>query len=149
MVARSEALDGRFASLARIMGGRFSIRSRLGILELDAGQVSLRDRSGSSLFSVPAATVEARRQRRLSTHEMYFQVRAAEEWWYLCGYGLTEYKRGATRELQERYGLCTLVPRPPRMSVDDYDRITRHAARHQVLWAIFWVQTLNAAGSGR
>ena len=147
MVARSEALDGRFASLARIMGGRFSMRSRLGILELDAGLLSLRDRSGSSLFSVPAATVEAHRQRRLSMHPMYFQIRAAEEWWYLCGYGVTKYKRGATRELQERYGLCTLVPRPPRMSVDDYERITRNAARHQVLWAIFWVETLNSAGA--
>lgn len=78
-------------------------------------------------------------------YQYFFQVRAAGRWWYLTGYGQTKYKRASTRELEERYRLCTLVPRPPRMSPDDYARITSHAAKHQVLWAIFWVQALRAA----
>lgn len=143
-----EALEGRFASLVRIMGGRFSIRSRLGILELENGLVSLRNKSGDSLFSVPVATVEARpHRRRLSLYQCYFQVRAADRWWHLCAYGQTKYKRASTRALEERYGLRALVPRPPNMSMDDYGRITRNPAKHQVLWAACWVTALDFASA--
>lgn len=142
-----EALEGRFASLVWILPRRSSIFGRLGILELEDGSVSLRDKSGGSLFSVPAATVEARpRPRRLSAYPYYFQVRAADRWWYLAGYGQTKHKRASTRELQERYGLRALVPRPDDMSPNEYTRITTNPAKHQVLWAICWVQTLNLGG---
>ncbi|HEY2656268.1 MAG TPA: hypothetical protein VGI55_10800 [Solirubrobacteraceae bacterium] len=148
-----EAREGRFASLVWRLPSRFSIFGRLGILELDDGRVSLRDRSGRSLFSAPATTVEARpRRRRLSAYPCYFQVRAADRWWYLGGYGHTKYTRASTRELQEHYGLRTLVPRPARMGPDDYARVTGNPLKHQMLWAMFWVQTLNSAvgraGSG-
>jgi hypothetical protein len=143
-----EALESRFASLVWIMPRRSSIFGRLGILELDDGLVSLRGKSGGPLFSVPVATVEARRRpRRLSAYPYYFQVRAADRWWYLAGYGQIKYRRASTRELQERYRLRVLVPRPANMDVDEYTRITTNPAKHQVLWAICWVQTLNIAGA--
>ena len=110
--------------------------------------VSLRDKSGESLFSVPVATVEARsRRRRLAANPYYFQVRAADRWWYLAGYGQGKYRRAGTRELQARYGLRELVPRPAGMSPDDYTRITTNPVKHQVLWAVCWVQTLNVAAA--
>jgi hypothetical protein len=143
-----EALEGRFASLVWIMPRRSSIFGRLGILELEDGAVSLRDKSGRSLFSVPVATVEARpRPRRLSAYPYYFQVRAADRSWYLAGYGQTKYRRASTRELQERYRLRALVPRPDDMSPNEYTRMTTNPAKHQVLWAICWVQTLNLANA--
>jgi hypothetical protein len=143
-----EALEGRFASLVWIMPRRSSIFGRLGILELEDRWVSLRDKSGTSLFSVPISTVKARpRRRRLSAYPYYFQVRAADRWWYFAGYGQTKYKRASTRNLQERYALRALVPRPASMSQDDYARITTNPVKHQVLWAICWVQTLNLAAT--
>lgn len=143
-----EALKGRFASLVWILPRRSSIFGRLGILELENDWVSLRDRSGRSLFSLPVATVEARpRRRRLSPDPYYFQVRAADRWWYLAGYGQTKYRRASTRELQARYGLRVLVPRPANLSLDEYTRITTNPVKHQVLWAVCWVQTLNLAGA--
>ena len=144
-----EALEGRFASLVWIMPRRSSIFGHVGVLELEDGLVSLRDKSGRRLFSVPAATVEARpRQRRLSANPYYFQIRAADRWWYLAGYGQTKHRRASTRALQERYGLRALVPRPETMSLGDYTRITANPAKHQVLWAICWVQALNLAAAG-
>jgi hypothetical protein len=144
-----ESLEGRLASLVWIMPRGSSIFGRVGILELEHSRVSLRDKSGRSLFSVPVATVEARpRRRRLSAYPYYFQIHAADRWWYLAGYGQTKFRRRSTRELQERYGLRALVPQPANMSQDDYRRIATNPAKHQVLWAICWVQTLNLA-SGR
>lgn len=141
-----EAPEGRFASLVWTMPRRSSIFGRLGILQLEDSEVSLRDKSGRPLFSVPVATVEARpRRRRLTAHPYYFQVNAADRWWYLAGYGQTKYKRASTRELQERYDLRALVPRPADMSTDEYTRITTNPTKHQVLWASCWVQTLNLA----
>lgn len=143
-----EALEGRIASLVWRMPNRFSIFGRLGILELDDGLASLRDKSGRSLFSVPGTTVEARpHRRRLSAYPYYFQVRAADRWWHLGGYGQTRYRRASTRQLQEHYELRAVVPRPAKMSPDDYTRATANPMKHQVLWAMFWVQTLNSAAT--
>jgi hypothetical protein len=60
----SAALEGRFASVVYIMKGRRSPFSRLGVLELEARQLSLQDRKGALLFAVPAASVQARPARR-------------------------------------------------------------------------------------
>jgi hypothetical protein len=49
------------------------------------------------------------------------------------------------RHGQEHFGLLAVVPRPAKMSADEYTRATANPARHQVLWATFWVQTLNLA----
>jgi hypothetical protein len=49
----AEALNGRLASLVYIMKGRRSPFTRLGILELEDGRLTLRDRDGEPLFAVP------------------------------------------------------------------------------------------------
>jgi hypothetical protein len=58
------------------MRGRSPL-SHLGILDLQAGILSLRDAKGSQLFAVPAETVQARPARRkfCETRRKFFETR--------------------------------------------------------------------------
>jgi hypothetical protein len=144
-----EALAGRLASLVHIMKGRSSLFSRLGVLELDAGLLSLWDAAGTSLFAVPVGSVQARPQpRRLAVHQYFFQVRAAERWWYLAGAVPTKYARRSTRELVQRYGIPDRVPMASGMSGETYLRLTSNPTTHQVLWVGCWLAVLRRLGAG-
>jgi len=62
--------------------------SHLGILDFQAGSLSLRDAKGGQLFAVPAETVQARPARRkfYETKRPGFEVHANDQWWFLVGY---------------------------------------------------------------
>jgi hypothetical protein len=141
-----EALAGRFASLVHIMKGRWSLFSRLGVLELDGGLLSLRDADGAPLFAVPAAGTEARpHRRRLAVHQVFFKVLAGERWWYLVAHAPNNYQRRSTRELVERYQLRELAPQPLGMDEAFYLRSTNNPTMHQMVWAACWLQAVNIA----
>lgn len=146
----AEAVKGRFASVVHILKGRRSPFSRLGVLELDAGQLSLRDRTGGLLFAVPAAIVEARpaRRRSFETHRTAFEVHADGKWWFLTPHTVpAKYERRSTRELVEHFRTRELAPRPAGMSEEAYLRLTKNAVSHQVLWSGCWLEALAQAGS--
>jgi hypothetical protein len=143
-----EALDGRLASLVHIMKGRRSLLSRLGVLELASGTVSLYDASGRSAFAVPVQTVQARPQaRRLALHQFFFALGARDRWWYLTGAVETKYSRAATRALAARFEVRERAPRPLGMTVDAYLRLIKNADTHQVVWGACWLEALGTAGA--
>jgi hypothetical protein len=139
-----EILDGRFASVVYIMKGRRSPFSRLGVLELDAGQLSLRDSKGGLLFAVPAASAQARPARRRSAemHRTAFEVCAGDQWWFLVGHVPTNYERRSTRDLVEHSRARELAPRPSGMSEETYLRLTKNPISHQLLWRACWLEAL-------
>ena len=69
--------EGRLTSIVYIMRGR-SPFSHLGILDLQAGSLSLRDAKGGQLFAVPVETVRVRLARRkfFETRRPGFEVHA-------------------------------------------------------------------------
>jgi hypothetical protein len=139
--------EDRLTSLVYIMRGR-SPFSRLGILDLQAGSLSLRDARGGQLFAVPAETVQARPARRkfYETKRPGFEVHANDRWWFLVAYTMpARYQRRSTRELIERYHARQLVPRPMGMSEEAYLRLTRNPGRHQALWGGYWLGVLRRA----
>jgi hypothetical protein len=143
-----DLLGDRLTSLVYVMRGR-SPFSRLGILDLQDGSLSLRDAKGGQLFAVPAETVEARPARRkfYETKRPGFEVNANGRWWFLVAYTVpARYQRRSTRELIERYHARELVPRPVGMSEDAYLRLTRNPSRHQALWGGYWLGVLRRAG---
>jgi len=142
--ALAEALAGRFASLVYVMKGRLSPFSRLGVLELDAGQLALRDRDGALLFAVPAASAEARPARRRSTemHRTAFEVHAGDRWWFLTVHAPAKYERRSTKELVERFRIRELSPRPAGMSEETYLRLAKNPLSHQLVWAACWLEAL-------
>jgi hypothetical protein len=122
--------------------------SRLGILDLQAGSLSLRDAKGGQLFAVPADTVQARPARRkfYETKRPGFEVRANDRWWFLVAYAIpTRYQRRSTRELMERSHARELAPRPAGMSTDTYRRLTSSPSKHQALWCGYWLGALRRA----
>jgi hypothetical protein len=139
----------RLTSVVYIMKGR-SPFSRLGVLDLSDGVLSLRDaKSGSELFTVPVSAAAARPARRkfYETNRPGFEVRGNDRWWFLVPYTIpVRYQRRSTRELIERYHARALVPRAPGMSEENYRRLTGSATRHQALWAGYWLAVLSAAG---
>jgi hypothetical protein len=146
MVTAPDVPAGRLASLVHIMRGRWSVFSRLGILELDAGVLTLPDAAGASLFSVPVTGIRAAPQRRVSVHQVFFRIRAADRWWYLAAHVPTRYQRKATRELAARYQVRELVPRMPGLDAAAYARLTATPTSHQVMWAACWLAVLRRAG---
>lgn len=143
-----EALEGRFASVVYIMKGRRSPFSRLGVLELEAGQLSLRDRKGALLFAVPAASAQARPARRRSAemHRTAFEIHAADRWWFLVGHVPTTYERRPAQELAGLFQARELAPRPAGMSQETYLRLTKNPISHQLLWRACWLEALSQAG---
>jgi hypothetical protein len=137
--------DRGLASVVHILKGRHSIRSSLGVLELDDDSVSLRNAEDSLLFAVRAASIEARQRRRLAIYQTFFEVHAVDRWWNLVAWVPTKYQRRSTRELVERSHARELVPRLPGMSEESYHRIISNPTRHQMLWAAWWVATLSVA----
>ncbi|MBO0887055.1 MAG: hypothetical protein J2O38_06620 [Acidimicrobiales bacterium] len=136
---------GRLVSVVHIMRGRHSIRSNLGVLELDHGSLSLRNAKGSLLFSVPAASVEARPRRRIAVYPTFFEVRAADRWWNLAAWAPTKHRRRSTRELLERSELREPLQRPPGLSEDDYQLLMRNPVRLQILWKERWLAVLGSS----
>ena len=112
----AEALNGRLTSLVYIMKGRRSPFTRLGVLELEDGQLTLRDRDGEPLFAVPAAGAEARPARRRSTelHRNAFEVRAGDTWWFFTVHAPTKYERRSTRATGRAASGSGSRPRVPR-----------------------------------
>jgi S-methylmethionine-dependent homocysteine/selenocysteine methylase len=142
-----EALGGRLASLVHIMKGRRSIRSGLGVLVLDGGVLTLTDAKGTSLFSVPVASVEARPQRRrLAVRQIFFQVHAGERWWYLTAHVLSKYSWRSTRDLAEHSGVREQLPQPVGMDAATYAQRLKQPSTHQVIWAACWLQVLSMLG---
>ena len=142
----AEALAGRLGSLVHIMRGRWSLLSRVGVLALERGMLTLRDGAGTVLFAVPAGTVAARRQRRrLALHQMFFQIRVGDRWWYLVAHVPTTHVGAPTRMLVEHYPVCEAAPLLPGMTVVAYARFTRTATSHQVLWSRCWLEALSRA----
>lgn len=143
----AETLHGRLASVVYILRGRRSPFSHLGVLELDAGQLSLRDRTGALLFAVPAASIQARpaRRRSFETHRTAFEVRAGDRWWFLVGHVPTKYERRSTQELVERFRARELAPRPTGMSEETYRRLTKNPISHQLVWGACWLEALSRA----
>lgn len=122
--------------------------SRLGILELAAGSLTLRAAKGGQLFAVPAATVAARPARRkfYETKRPGFEVHANGRWWFLVAYTIpARYQRRSTRELIERCHARALAPRPAGMREEDYLRLTRDPGAHQALWGGHWLEVLHLA----
>src|ERR1700722_17039225 len=139
---------GRLTSLVYIMRGR-SPFSRLGILDLQAGFLSLRDADGGQLFAVPAETVQARPASRkfYETKRPGFEIHANDRWWFLVAYTMpARYQRRSTRELVERYHARELAPRPSGISDETYLRLTRNPTQHQALWGGYWLSVLGRAG---
>jgi hypothetical protein len=138
-----DALDSRLASLVHIMNGRSSTFSRLGVLELSAGVLSLSNASGGSVFSVPLGSIQARRQRRrLALHQFFFQVHNGDGCWHLAGAVQTRYSRQLTRALVQRHGVSERAPRPTGMSIGTYMRLIENPTTHAVVWAACWVEAL-------
>jgi hypothetical protein len=138
---------GRITSLVYIMRGR-SPFSRLGILDLQAGSLSLRDAKGGQLFAVPADSVQSRPARRkfYETKRPGFEVQANDRWWFLVAYAIpTRYQRRSTRELIERSHARELAPQPAGMSADTYRRLTSSPSKHQALWCGYWLGVLHLA----
>jgi hypothetical protein len=146
----AEALNGRLASLVYIMKGRRSPFTRLGVLELEDGRLTLRDRDGEPLFAVPAAGVEARPARRRSTelHRNAFEVRAGDTWWFFTVHAPTKYERRSTRELVARFGVREQAPRPTAMGPEQYRRLVENPLSHQLLWAACWIEALSRPQGG-
>jgi hypothetical protein len=140
---------GRLTSLVYIMRGR-SPFSHLGILDLQADSLSLRDAKGGQLFAVPAETVQARPASRkfYETKRPGFEVHANDRWWFLVAHTIpTRYQRRSTRELIERYHARELAPQPVGMSEETYRRLTSSPTQHQTLWRGYWLGVLRLAGS--
>ena len=140
---------GRLTSIVYIMRGR-SPFSRLGILDLQAGSLSLRDAKGGQLFAVPVETVAVRTARRkfFETRRPGFEVHADDRWWFLIAHTVpARYQRRSTRELVERYHARELVPRAPGISQEVYQHLTSSPTRHQALWGGYWLRILGRAGS--
>jgi len=141
--------EDRVTSLVYIMWGR-SPFSRLGVLDLQDGSLSLRDATGGQLFAVPAKTVQARPARRAfyQTKRPGFEVHANDRWWSLVAYTVpARYQRRSTRELIERYHARELAPRPAAMSEEAYRRLSRNPGSHQALWGDYWLGVLRRAAS--
>jgi hypothetical protein len=139
--------EGRLTSVVYVMRGR-SPFSRLGILELRAGSLSLRDADGSQLFAAPAETVQARpaRRRFYETRRPGIEVYANDRWWFLVAHTVPDrYQRRSTRDLVARYHARELVPRPPGMSEEAYQRLTSNPTKHQALWGGYWLGVLRRA----
>jgi hypothetical protein len=139
----------RLTSLVYIMRGR-SPFSHLGVLDFQAGFLSLRDAQGGQLFAVPAETVQARPARRkfYETKRPGFEVQANDRWWFLVAYTIpAKYQRRSTRELIERYHARELAPQPAGMSEETYRRLTSSPTEHQALWGDYWLGVLRRAGS--
>ena len=137
----------RLTSLVYIMRGR-SPFSRLGVLDLRAGSLSLRDAKGAQLFAVPAETAAARPARRkfYETRRPGFEVQANDRWWFLVAYAIpTRYQRRSTRELIERSHARELAPQPAGMSADTYRRLTSSPSKHHALWCGYWLGVLRRA----
>lgn len=146
----AEALEGRFASVVHILTGRRSPFSRLGVLELDAGQLSLRDRNDAVLFAEPAASVQARpaRRRSFEMHRTAFEVHAADRWWFLVVHVVpAKYQRRSTQALVELFRARELAPRPTGMSEESYLGLMKNPQSHQLLWAACWLEALSRARS--
>jgi hypothetical protein len=145
--SREDFAEGRLTSVVFIMKGR-SPFSQLGILDLEAGSLSLRDAKGSQLFAVPAETVQARpaHRRFYETRRPGIEVHADDRWWFLVAHTVpARYQRRSTRELVERYHARALVPKPPGMSEETYLRLTSSPTRHQALWGGYWLGVLRRA----
>lgn len=141
---------GRLTSVVHIMQGRRSPVSHLGVLDLQAGTLSLWDARRNQLFAVPAETAQARpaRRRSFEIHRAGFEVHADDRWWFLVAHTVpARYQRRSTRELVERYGARELVPRPRGMSEENYLRLTKNPTGHQALWGGYWLEVLGRAGS--
>jgi hypothetical protein len=124
--------------------------SHLGILDLQADSLSLRDAKGGQLFAVPAETVQARPASRkfYETKRPGFEVHANDRWWFLVAHTIpTRYQRRSTRELIERYHARELAPQPVGMSEETYRRLTSSPTQHQALWRGYWLGVLRLAGS--
>jgi hypothetical protein len=139
----------RLTSVVYIMTGRSPL-SRLGVLDLSDGVLSLRDaKDGGELFAVPAASAMARPARRkfYETKRPGFEVHANDRWWSLVPYAIpAKYQRQSTLELFEQYQARELAPRPPGMSEENYARLTSSPTEHQALWAGCWLAVLGRAG---
>jgi hypothetical protein len=123
--------------------------SHLGILDLQAGSLSLRDARGSQLFAVPVETLQARPARRkfYETRRPGFEVYANDRWWFLVAHTVpAKYQRRSTRELVEQYHARELAPKPPGMSQESYLRLTSNPTKHQALWGGYWLRVLGRAG---
>lgn len=141
---------GRLTSVVHIMSGRRSPISHLGVLDLQAGTLSLWDAKGNRLFAVPAETVQARpaRRRSFETHRTGFEVHADDRWWFLVVHTVpAKYQRRSTRELVKRYDASELVPRLGGMSEEAYLRLTKNAVQQQTLWGGYWLKVLGAIAS--
>jgi hypothetical protein len=137
-------MEDRLTALVYVMRGR-SPFSRLGILDLRAGSLSLREAKGGQLFAAPAETVQARPARRkfYETKRPGLEVHANDRWWFLIAYTVpARYQRRSTRELIERCHARELVPRPAGMTEEAYLRLTRNPGRHQALWGGYWLGVL-------
>jgi hypothetical protein len=135
---------GRLTSVVHIMRGR-SPFSHLGILDLEAGTLSLRDAKGRQLFAAPAETVQARpaRRRFYETSTPGIEVHANDRWWFLVPHVVPiKYQRRSTRELVAHYHAREQVPRPGGLSEEDYLRLVKNPRTHQVLWGGCWLETL-------
>ena len=136
-------------SLVYIMRGR-SPFSRLGILDLQDGILSLREADGGQLFAVPVETVESRPARRkfYETKRPGFEVQANDRWWSLVAYAIPpKYQRRSTQELIERHHARELAPRPAGMSEANYRRLVDNPTQHQALWAGYWLGVLRRPSS--
>ena len=137
--------DIRLASLVHIMRSRWSLFSRLGVLEVDSGTLSLYNGEGQTLFSIPVGRAQAQHQRRLfAIHPVFFRIGADDRWWYLVAHAPNKYERRSTRQLVERYRIHEPAPRPDAMTEETYLRLTKNPIGHQVLWKGFWLGVLRA-----
>jgi hypothetical protein len=124
--------------------------SHLGILDLQAGSLSLRDAKGGRLFAVPVETVAVRTARRkfFETRRPGFEVHADDRWWFLIAHTVpARYQRRSTRELVERHHARELAPQPSGISDEAYLRLTGNPTQHQALWGGYWLSVLGRAGS--
>jgi hypothetical protein len=131
----------RLTSLVYIMRER-SPFSHLGILDFQAGSLSLRDAKGGQLFAVPAETVQARppagSSTRPSGRSMVVPGRV-----YHPGQVPAAVDTGTDRALPAR----ELAPQPAGMSAETYLRLTSSPTKHQALWGGYWLGVLRRAGS--
>ena len=138
---------GRLVSVVHIMRGRHSIFSRLGVLELDNGSLSLQDAKGAVLFDVPVTSIEARPRRRIAVYQTFFEIRAADRWWNLVAWAPNKFQRRTTTQLVERSRAREVVPLLPNVSEDTYHLLTKNPVRHQILWKECWLAVLNRTAS--
>lgn len=113
--------------------------------------LTLRDAKGQHVFGVPASSVRARpaRRRSVETHRTGFEVQVNDRWWFLVVHTVpAKYQRRSTRELVERSGAGELVPRPPWMSEQAYQKATNNPVQHQALWGAFWIVVLGGSHQG-